>query len=96
MGRAEAIVSPRRWRVGASVEQVLPDLGLWVLADEVTLQQVLVNLLGNALQALEGLQERLVRISGELRGDKVAICIDDSGSGIAEEHIGKVFDPFFR
>ena len=95
MGRAEAIVSPRRRRVGASVEQVLSDLGLWVLADEVTLQQVLVNLLGNALQALEGLQERLVRISGELRGDKVAICIDDSGSGIAEEHIGKVFDPFF-
>lgn len=95
IGRAEAIVTPRRRRVDASLEQVLPDTGLWVRADEVKLQQVLVNLIGNALQAVEGLSERLVRISGELRGDKVAICVDDSGSGIADEHIGKVFDPFF-
>jgi two-component system NtrC family sensor kinase len=66
------------------------------------LQQVFLNLLTNALDAIEGRGE--VRIEARIRraGDAKAsgpawidVVVSDSGSGIAPEHLGKVFDPFF-
>lgn len=57
------------------------------------LQQVLVNILLNAIQASpEGSR---IRILARQRDDEIEIEITDSGSGIASEHSSKIFDPFF-
>jgi two-component system C4-dicarboxylate transport sensor histidine kinase DctB len=66
-----------------------------VRADEVLLQQVFVNLIGNALQAVQGLDRRQVRIVAAQRPADVQIMVEDSGPGIADEHLGQVFEPFF-
>ena len=57
------------------------------------LNQVFMNLLTNAVQAIEG--EGEVRIRVERAGDDVRIAISDSGRGMSQEVLGPVFEPFF-
>jgi signal transduction histidine kinase len=57
------------------------------------LNQVWMNLLVNAAQAVSG--EGHVRIRTRLEGDAVLVAISDTGCGITPEHQNKIFDPFF-
>lgn len=92
---AQTIVAPRLRRTRAEVDVELPPAGLMVRADEVLLQQVLVNLMCNALQAVDGLDLRLVRVHVSDQGATVCIAVEDSGPGVADEHMESIFDPFF-
>lgn len=67
----------------------------WVMADATGLEQVLVNLLGNALNALEGEPDPMIAIGVEAVGGKVSLCVKDNGPGIAQAHLDQIFDPFF-
>ncbi|MCG2626233.1 ATP-binding protein [Bradyrhizobium sp. WYCCWR 13023] len=75
------------------------DNGLPMVAgDRTQLQQVLVNLLTNALQELtsSGIIQKRIGIRIELVDDKVVSCIiEDSGPGIDPEHLPHLFDSFF-
>ncbi|MET0047508.1 MAG: ATP-binding protein [Sedimenticola sp.] len=79
----------------AEVVQQFPDAELFVMADMVQLEQVLINLIGNALQAVEPADERQVEIRAMSEGGSVVITIRDSGPGIAPDHLPRIFDPFF-
>ena len=70
---------------------------LLVLADQVQLQQVILNLIVNAIEAMNFMPDaRKLRITSALHeADGVLITVEDSGSGIAPENIDKVFDTFF-
>jgi signal transduction histidine kinase/FixJ family two-component response regulator len=57
------------------------------------LQQVFVNIINNAVQAMEG-KGRLTLSTGSADGH-VIVRISDTGPGISKEHLGKIFDPFF-
>jgi signal transduction histidine kinase len=57
------------------------------------LNQVFLNLLINAKQAIEG--EGTITISTYAKNNKVYVEIKDTGKGIAREHLGKIFDPGF-
>ena len=64
-----------------------------VLADENRIRQVLNNLISNAIKyAPEG----EIIISGQVRDDKVIVCVRDQGPGIAHDDIPHVFDRFYR
>jgi two-component system NtrC family sensor kinase len=65
------------------------------LLDENQLQQVFVNLLLNALQAIGEKGTISVRSQMDARQKQVVVEIIDTGCGIAKEHLGKIFDPFF-
>ena len=66
-----------------------------VLADRVQIQQVVVNLLRNAIDAMRGARpaELKVRVALEPPGFTV-ISVSDTGSGIGEEVRGRLFEPF--
>lgn len=60
------------------------------------LGQVITNLFKNALiHGFENQHQGEIRIAAKKFGDMVEITVSDNGKGIAEEHIGKVFDPFY-
>jgi signal transduction histidine kinase len=57
------------------------------------LRQVVVNLVVNAIHAVEG--EGLVRVVTERRGRQVVVTVEDDGPGIAPETRARLFEPFF-
>jgi two-component system C4-dicarboxylate transport sensor histidine kinase DctB len=67
----------------------------WVRGDAIRLEQVLINLLRNALDAMSDkpLKRLEIRIADE--GERWRLTVGDSGGGIREEHLSSVFDPFF-
>ena len=73
------------------------DIGLpRVLGDRVQLQQVVVNLLVNSLQALAGVEKgRIELATGPDGAGGVRFSIRDTGTGIAAENIDRVFEGFF-
>jgi PAS domain S-box-containing protein len=69
-----------------------------VAAIRVQLQQVVLNLLNNGIEAMNamGREARLLRVSSELRGaGNIRVVVEDSGPGIAPENLGHIFDAFF-
>lgn len=66
-----------------------------VLANAGQLQQVFVNLVMNASQAMEDRPERLLAIGATLEGEHVAFTFSDTGTGMEPEVLGKIFTPFF-
>ena len=66
-----------------------------VLADRVQIQQVLLNLIRNAMDAMEASPNRNLVVSVAPAGDsRVRISVADSGPGIAPEIAGQLFQPF--
>jgi two-component system, LuxR family, sensor kinase FixL len=68
-----------------------------VLGDRVQLQQVLLNLIINGMDALEGVpsEDRSVRVTASRKDPHDAeICVSDTGHGIPLDEIERIFDPF--
>lgn len=68
-----------------------------VVGDRVQIQQVLINLLLNAMDAMADMPEdrRTVNLSVETDAGGVAFAVRDRGRGIAPEHLPQLFDSFF-
>ncbi|MFI8610346.1 ATP-binding protein [Pseudomonas sp. NPDC077649] len=66
-----------------------------VLGDAIRLEQVLLNLLHNALDAMADSEARILEVRIARDGDACLLSVEDSGGGIAEETLGRVFEPFF-
>ncbi len=75
------------------VTEMAPNLPL-VQADFARTTQILTNLLDNAVNYTPENGE--IRVSAAATGDFVSVSISDTGIGIAEEHLDKIFERFFR
>ena len=75
------------------LEAGLPSVNL----GRVEMQQVLINLLMNALQAMadQPPPQRIVEIQTRCRDGSIAVTVRDRGPGIPEERLQTIFDPFF-
>ncbi len=98
VSEAVALVAAEASRAGKEIHVAIPDAPLRVQGDPVMLRQVVLNLLTNGLDAIEGAGHidvgmRLERTEDE-RG-RVAVSIRDTGCGIAPENLPNVFDLFF-
>jgi two-component system sensor kinase FixL len=90
--RSDAVV--RHVKLEVDVPANLPT----VLGDRVQLQQVLLNLILNGMDAHEGLTDgkRSVTVQARLENtDIVEIAVVDAGHGIPDDRMGKLFEPFF-
>lgn len=86
------------WRLKAARAEVVVDLGrepITVQGGQVRLQQVLVNLISNAADAIEGQADRRIELKARRVQGKVRITIADNGPGIPDAIAPRIFDPFF-
>lgn len=66
-----------------------------VLGDAIRIEQVILNLLHNALDAMLDSDSRILLVRIFRDGAACVLSVEDSGGGIAEEALGRVFEPFF-
>jgi nitrogen-specific signal transduction histidine kinase/CheY-like chemotaxis protein len=79
-------------KVSLQLEPGLP----WVVADYGQMQQVIINIVTNAEQALFSMKRKgNITIKTEKANNVVRISIADNGPGIPAEYLDRVFDPFF-
>lgn len=90
------LLEHRSRALGVATEIDLPP-GLRVRAEANRLEQVLVNLFGNAIDAMQHEAERLLRVRtvAQDAGQRVLVQVQDSGPGVAEADLARLFEPFF-
>ena len=94
---AARVVNLVRFRAtdsGTTIVMEERDRGI-VIGDPVRLQQVAMNLVLNALDAVAGCEHRLVRVSVDRVDGMAELRVADSGAGISPEQRGRLFEPFF-
>jgi signal transduction histidine kinase len=84
-------------RQGVVVRTELAAPAPLVMADPVQLQQVLVNLATNALEAMAGQSKGrgLLTVRSEIDRCSVAVTVEDTGSGLDPEQVSHIFDSFY-
>ncbi len=87
-------VTPMASRRGQSLNLDVPDSLPWVQADETRIQQVLLNLLNNAIQFTP--QDGRIRVKVRTEEDTVVIEVRDNGPGISKAQQEHVFEPYRR
>ena len=94
LSRAEAIVAPQFEKAGIAYAREPGPAGLAVCADPDRLQQILLNLLGNAAKFTPSGGRVSVRWSRD--DDRVLIAVVDTGRGIPAELLSQIFEPFVQ
>uniref|UniRef100_A0A9E8CQR6 C4-dicarboxylate transport sensor protein DctB n=1 Tax=Bosea sp. NBC_00436 TaxID=2969620 RepID=A0A9E8CQR6_9HYPH len=92
---ALSLFEPRFQAERVMLTRDLPAGRLHVHAEDIRLEQVLVNLIANALDAVAGMDGATIAIGARRSGHKVEIWVADSGPGIDRAHLERIFDPFF-
>ncbi len=76
--------------INTKLQQNLPP----IYGSQTEIQQVLLNLINNALYAMEK-KGGTIDISSRLEDDHIMVVVEDDGPGIPEANLGRIFDPFF-
>ena len=95
MDGALLLVGPRARRQGVTVVRRPDDLDVMVRADRIRLEQVLVNLLQNAMEALENISDGRVLVVLQDLGATVRLYVNDNGPGLAGDTRARLFTPFY-
>ena len=75
-------------------DSMLPE-ELWMKGNRILLEQLVLTLLINALDSMEGRAEQALVVEGRCRAGRLVLDVTDTGSGISEENRKKIFEPFF-
>lgn len=78
-----------------TVEACLAESNLVVLGSEIQLEQVFLNLLTNARDALAEAAHKRINITSQVKGERVILAVRDTGGGVPAEFEQRIFDPFF-
>jgi two-component system, OmpR family, phosphate regulon sensor histidine kinase PhoR len=94
LGSASERMRAQAERAGLSLRLAEPQDGSLVKADPPRLEQVLVNLIHNAVKFSHAGGE--VTLSAEREGDFVRFCVKDNGTGIPSEDLERIFERFYK
>jgi two-component system C4-dicarboxylate transport sensor histidine kinase DctB len=89
------IVAARLKAAGATLDIDLGAEPLIVQAGSVRLQQVLVNVISNAADAVEGLDDRRISVEARREDERAVLTVRDHGPGVAAAIAERIFDPFY-
>jgi C4-dicarboxylate-specific signal transduction histidine kinase len=94
---ALALVAPQARAAEASLLVTLPSAQISIFADRIEVEQVIVNLIVNALQAMETINpmERSISVAAKVDEDHVVCTFDDTGTGFSDTDTAQLFKRFF-
>lgn len=92
---ALGIVKHQAQNESVQLQVDLPKNKIFILGDDIRLEQVLINLFNNAIQAMTNEKNKRLNVSVTVEDTKVIIAIKDTGSGILASNLDKIFEPFF-
>ena len=88
---ALAMMAPQLGKMSVSISSTLPSEPVIVEADALRIEQIIVNLLRNAIDAVRGREDRKIKIL-LVEGESVLLSIEDNGAGLEDPE--KLFEPF--
>lgn len=88
------LIGARLRERGVRLSRDVPVPGLRVRAERNRLEQVILNLLQNAVEALEGVADPTIVIAVRQTGSRVTIAVSDNGPGVSPEVRDRLFTPF--
>jgi nitrogen fixation/metabolism regulation signal transduction histidine kinase len=95
-GNLHQLMQPTFEQKNIELEIILKDTDLVLEADQSLMEQVLINLIVNAIEAVKEQEEPKIILSAEQTlNKKVVLKVADNGPGIPEEVLDKIFIPFF-
>jgi two-component system C4-dicarboxylate transport sensor histidine kinase DctB len=89
---ALSMMAPQLGKMAVTITTTLPSEPAVVMADPLRIEQIIVNLLRNALDAVKEREDRRIKIFLVL-GEAILLSIEDNGPGIRDP--GKLFEPFY-
>jgi len=97
ISHAEALLKPELQRHGVTLRLAMEDPAARVRGDKVLLEQVLVNLIHNALHAMQDQprHRRTIELASRCAPPCLKIAVSDQGPGIPADQLEQVFAPFF-
>jgi C4-dicarboxylate-specific signal transduction histidine kinase len=95
LDKLETLVIHSKENGGIKFSFQCSDPAMTLLADEQMLTQVMLNLVKNAVQALEATVDPLIEISASRSETEIRLTVSDNGPGIPQEIADEIFLPFF-
>jgi len=89
---ALALMAPQLAKMPVAISTTMPSEPVTIRADPIRIEQIIVNLLRNALDAVRGRQDRRVKIL-LVHGETILLSVEDSGPGFKDPE--KLFEPFY-
>lgn len=94
IGGAVLLIGSRARQQGVEIVRDAPSRAATVIAERARLEQVLVNLLQNALEALRETPQPVIRICVQTIGRRVRMTVSDNGPGLSPQAANTLFTPF--
>ncbi|TDR80217.1 sensor histidine kinase [Paludibacterium purpuratum] len=92
---ALSLLDSRLRKTSVVLRRTAPDETLYVHGNALRLEQVLINLLGNALDACQDHPSGSIDIGWQCTGARVRLWVADNGPGLSDEALSHLFEPFF-
>ncbi len=89
---ALSMMAPQLGRMAVTISITLPSEPVILRADPLRIEQIIVNLLRNALDAVKGQEDRRIKIF-LVQGEMILLSVEDNGEGLKDP--GKLFEPFY-
>ncbi|MCW5914819.1 MAG: HAMP domain-containing histidine kinase [Chitinophagaceae bacterium] len=89
------LMDPTLAKKGIELEMILKEPDMLLMADSTLIEQVLINLVLNSMEAVKDSEEKRISLSAEDINGRVVLKVSDTGAGMSKEVLDKIFIPFF-